>query len=357
MRAVVVVSRQAGFRIVSLFVGSLAALMLVEATLRIVGLGYGNSPVDSDPILHHKHPLDYDFVSFTPSGEYAGHHVRYDTSGLVSDPDAEAEPDGRAPYSLVAFLGDSFVEALQVPYSSSFVGLLNRNSKDGILVKNFGVTSYSPMLYLLQWDQVVREFAPGHVFLLLYSNDIRGDAELARSIGWGGVGEPPGVPGPQGGRLVTRLRASYLARLLRRAQLTARWLLTNRASENAIVGGFVEENPDISSLSSQLVLSLARKVEAAGAEFILMAVPSKEKLVGTSSDSGREFSDKWKQWAFARGITFVDLVPAFTEADDPFFELDIHFNESGHRIAAKTIASAYPELFLPIGQQWEHSDR
>ena len=136
-----VVARYTRFRVISLVLGSLIGVVLAELGLRVIGLGYSNSPPISDPVLHHKHPPDYESVSFTPSGEYGGHRVRYDSQGLVSDPDGDREAEAApGPRFRVAFMGDSFVEALQVPWASSFVGLLGGRVEDQALVKNFGVT-------------------------------------------------------------------------------------------------------------------------------------------------------------------------------------------------------------------------
>lgn len=342
------VARHMRFRVCSLVLGSLIGVAMIELGLRASGLGYSNSPVISDSTLHHKHPPDYEFVSFTPSGEYGGHRVKYDSHGLVSDPDGDREAEvAPSPRFRVAFMGDSFVEALQVPWASSFVGLLGRSGEQRqTVVKNFGVTSYSPILYALQWDDGVRDFDPTHVFLLLYSNDIRSDEKMARRVAWNGNGDPPKIPGPAGGWIVSRLRTFYLARLVRRAQLTVQWLLANSDGNAPVVGGFLEENPEVSSLSGQLVRSLARMVEATGAEFVLMVVPSKSRLLnGPPSEGSISFSEKWQKWAKVNGVSFLDLTPSFDVASALFFEVDIHFNEEGHRVMAELIAHAYPDLF------------
>ena len=42
-------------------------------------------------------------------------------------------------------MGDSFTEAGQVAYANSFVGLLDASAKGVATVKNYGVSSYSPL--------------------------------------------------------------------------------------------------------------------------------------------------------------------------------------------------------------------
>ena len=68
-------------------------------------------------------------------------------------------------------MGDSFIEATQVSYPDSFVGRLAKYGSARTVVRNFGVTSYSPIFYVLQWRHHVKRFRPTHVFVLLFSND------------------------------------------------------------------------------------------------------------------------------------------------------------------------------------------
>ena len=68
---------------------------------------------------------------------------------------------------------------------------------------------------------------------------------------------------------MTEPRKSYLVRLMRKAQLTVSWTLQSRGEQQTIVGGLVEESPDISALSSRLMTdppaalaALTRRVRA-----------------------------------------------------------------------------------------------
>src|SRR5262245_24085830 len=125
-------------------------LALCEAVLRQLDLGFGSAPLESHPVLHHVHPAHYRFRVHTPSGEYGGHSVSYDERGRVSDPDRATAPAPGAQSRRLACFGDSFVEAHQVPFEKSFCRLLE-DPKTQFLTTNFGVSSYSPVLSLLQW--------------------------------------------------------------------------------------------------------------------------------------------------------------------------------------------------------------
>ncbi|MCO6431148.1 MAG: SGNH/GDSL hydrolase family protein [Deltaproteobacteria bacterium] len=156
-----------GLNLLFILFGFTFAAILAELLLRAAGIGYGNSPVESHAVLHHIHPPGYKFTAYDPGGEYGGHEVRYDNLGIRRNGEADVSADYK-----VAFMGDSFVEALSVPAEKSFVGLLQAQAGEKAEMLNFGVSSYSPVLYLLQWREVVKKLSPKAVVVMLYSNDI-----------------------------------------------------------------------------------------------------------------------------------------------------------------------------------------
>ena len=175
---------------------TLLALCLLEITCRIFNLGYGHSPLESSPIFHHVHPKNYNFVTHNPTGEYGGFSIYYDENGLNS-PKPSVRKVQHNEECRVAFLGDSFTEAVQVEYKNSFVGQVDNQSKCS--VKNYGVSSYSPILYLLQWPIIEKSFKPTHVFLQLYGNDIAGDKRYLAKAKINEQGNIYAIPGPGGG--------------------------------------------------------------------------------------------------------------------------------------------------------------
>jgi len=246
-------------------------------------------------------------------------------------------------------MGDSFTLGIRLPYEDTFVGLLDAHSGDEVVVKNYGVRSYSPILYILQWKNLVSKFDPTHVVLQLYSNDITDDIKWEKTAVYSEDGTLLAVEG-EGPFYNKYLRYSYLVRLIRKFQQQFSWMIENRAQKKNVVAGLVEENPDLTEMSTRYVLKLAQEVRNSGAEFILMVVPSKFRLVNNIySDPDPEFSDKWKAWAESNSIEFLDLVPPFVEADRDgrvlFWEKDIHFQKDGHMVTAREIKRLFPEIF------------
>lgn len=335
--------------------GIAIAAVAAEAGLRAAGLGYGSAPLISDPVVHHVHPRNYSFVVHDPTREFGGHTTRYDDAGLTIDPNSSlrtvAPPGGPAPMR-VAFLGDSFTEATQVPYRQSFVGLVSRTLTDVAEVRNYGISSYSPVLELLQWEHVVQSFRPTHVFVLLGLTDSLEDEVYRAQARLDPRGRIVAVSGPRSSWWAQQWRKSYLLRFMRRVEIQAAWYWRFRNNPQPVVGGYQEErDPQISELTSRTVEALAKAVGATGARFILMVVPSKFRLEA-ATPVGEEFSEKWRRWASRRGVAFVDLVGPFrrarAEGIRPFFDYDIHFNCRGHRVVATEVLRALG-VVMPAG--------
>ncbi len=317
-------------------------LVIVEVILQVAGIGnFGSAPLNPDPVFHHVHPADYTFVSYSPHGEFDPVEVRYDGQGYRVSGREEAR--GIGPW--IAFLGDSFVESNQVAYDSSFIGLLQA-AHPGFRMCNFGVSSYSPSLeYLVARNHVfTQETLPTRVFLLVYANDVRDDADYLAQGRFDGE-ELEGVDGGKPGQLLDLVRRTNLFRLLRRTQILISYRLKagEQRTEQRVVRDQVDENPDWEgSRSAMYVEKIARLCAEKGIPFHLMAVPSKYADHHKDYDY-LSFPAKVAAWAESRALPYIDLAEPFRawgEAGGPllFFDHDIHFNQAGHELVARTIS-------------------
>lgn len=335
------------FGFLSVALGIVVPLVAAEIALRVLGIGYGGARVDSDPVFHHVHPKNYSFVSFSPVGEWNGGRYYFDEDGLVAK---QGQPRDDGAPCRIAFLGDSFTEAVEVPYEASFVSRLSARSR--CQIRNYGVGGYSPVLYLLQWQKIVRDFKPDLVLVQLYSNDIADDQNYSKLARYDDKGRVVAVPGPDADILLWLARRSNLAILVRGAARQIVWRIGNWGHALPVVGGYVEEFPDITPFSSNVMQQLNGEIMKDGGKPVLFAIPSKYRLANRNAGPGfPEYSDKWKAWAAENNIQFLDLVKPFhdsvEEGRKPFFPWDIHINAVGHEIAARTICSGLPEYFSP----------
>ena len=77
-------------------------------------------------------------------------------------------------------------------------------------------------------------------------------------------------PGPSDGWLLSQLRRSYTARFARMIYMRLSWMWQFRGQEHTIVGGVVEENPDLPDLTTTLLLALNRARPADRARLVVM---------------------------------------------------------------------------------------
>jgi hypothetical protein len=247
-------------------------------------------------------------------------------------------------------MGDSFTEGGQVPFAVSFAAKLEEAGRTTCEVRNYGVRSYSPAIYLVQYTEVVRAWQPTHVFVLVFGNDVREDVTYMSTAVKGPDGLPTAIEGPSDGWLFSQLRQLYAARFARMIAMRLSWEWQFRGVDQTIVGGVVEENPELPDLTRNLLIELNQRIRADGAEMVLMSVPSRYRLMGDGSVKvDEDFHQKVKTWALANGLKFLDLFEPFARGSRPdtplFFREDIHFTVEGHALAAAAIARAYPALF------------
>ncbi len=324
-----------------IFWNLIAIACVLEVGLRILGIGYGNSPLNADPDLHHVHPKDYCFLSHTPSKEFGGFQVCYDQEGYrVGEAPGELPNSGQR---RIAFLGDSFTEALQVEWKDSFVGLFEANAEVSA-VRNFGVSSYSPILNLVQAKQV-REFSPTDVVVQIYENDFADNSnylKLAEPLSDLSLLERVNAGTPNA--LVNFLRKSYLARLIRKLQLQLKF-----EEENKRVSSEAIENRYIKSISDEqwrvMKASLVELLRRLGDDMTVYFtfVPSKQLSMKNSCCVTDSVSQEFKTVISEIGGNYIDLAQRFERVEQQnelYFAQDIHWTEAGHAVVYEAIAEA-----------------
>ena len=77
----------------------------------------------------------------------------------------------------IAFLGDSFTEGIGVEFSKTFVGLFEKNNPD-YMVANLSVTSYSPSVYLIKFQELLNQgYSFDRLFVFIDISDIHDEAK------------------------------------------------------------------------------------------------------------------------------------------------------------------------------------
>lgn len=339
------------FRLAAIGISLLVATVFAEIGLRAMNMGFGNSPMEPDPVLHHVHPKNYSFIQQHPSGELGGFEIEYNAEGRVYRGGAAGTTEPVNARCRIALMGDSFTEAGQVPFAESFAGRLEATAP-GCAVRNYGTRSYSPAIYLVQWSTVIEQWKPTHAFVLVFGGDVREDLAYLTNATLDARGFPTAIHGPDDGWLVAQLRRSYVARFVRMVSQRANWAWTHRDEEQWTIGGIVEEHPEWAGPTPRLIEELNRRVAAAGTRLTLMVVPSRYRMMGDGKvPLSSDLHDTVAAWAKERRIGFLDLNTPFereSRAGKPLFFLqDIHFTKDGHKVVADAIAQQHPELIKP----------
>lgn len=291
----------------------------------------------------------------------------------------------RAPGTLrIALLGDSFVEALQVPVDSMLSRHLERRLREHdprvIEVMNFGVAGYGSCQQLLLLEERVLDYAPDLVVAVHYHNDLD-DNEAFAECRLDAHGDLQLRPEASVGS-VARWSSALKSNLWQHSHLfvfvsTRRWSTGPGGNDpgHAAAGASPRDRrrDGTESLESQLTrhsltpearravdlhARILERMRARCAEHDVGFVA----VLGVSAgqlDPERQPSSYALEPAGARDVTrlnrvvyerldglgfaVVDLLPAFQEAstrEAMFFEVDGHWSAAGHRTAARTIATA-----------------
>lgn len=339
-------------KIILILCGTLIALGCMELCLRCLGPAPASAPMIPDPVLHHVKLKDFSFRSYSPNNEFAPFVIYWDKQGLTADPEKKQIFDPIRHTHKIALLGDSFTEASQVPYAKSFSGLLNQNAKADVFFFNWGMSLCGPVIYYTRWRHEVSKTHPEHVFLELYENNVSNDEIFAKVAEFDAEGFPVKVT-TKSQPFLNWLRRSSLFRFTRFAFLKIYYQIHPQHDTTALnAGEYLELMPEISPLTSRMILGLKNEVEASGAKFTILAVPSRRAdLFGDPHDSPPTFASKVAAWCHAHDIDYIDLEKPFQEWRHNngnaklYFKRDIHWTAAAHHLVAEIIMARYPQYF------------
>jgi hypothetical protein len=269
----------------------------------------------------------------------------------------------------LAIVGDSYVEALQVPYDRSLAERLAADlGGDGrpIEVYRFGISGAPLSQYLLMIEREVVRYRPDWVVVLLVHNDFVESYKfqpgrytssfLKLQVGAGQVlGEiapRPWRPGTLEWLRRTATARFFLYRWQVRPDLLTRWLLPQARAQTAAntdIGGVLAELDNIGAVTGYLFDRIAAVVRTTGAQ-VLLAMDGDRAAIYRGQDSPALVLNRLAAAAAERRrIPFVDLDPVFRadwqSAHRRFdFDADGHWNEHGHAVAAAALAGRLRRL-------------
>jgi hypothetical protein len=282
----------------------------------------------------------------------------------------------------IAVLGDSFIEAIQVPLEQTSTRLLERLLTarfpgKSLETLNFGVSNYSVGQYLILYDEYVRRFQPDYVVVFAsYLNFTRTtQRELSSRLQefYALNVRPTFAVGEQGVLRyvpaedyddyvhgVSSLLTTYfdgnrtaIVAPIRSPLALPHWML-HVLSRKARAAPTPHERtnttfPDL-ELNYRILEALHRRVASDQATLVFADAFEYLERYGLVRGSGALAS---RNQAFIEGLgaSYVDLSPALRASPtNPQYECDLHFNEMGNRVIAETLAAWFE---APLAARWD----
>jgi hypothetical protein len=321
-----------------------------------------------DSVVGWKHPQNFTFDWNGRNPYCVEFHVRISTNNFgFRDRDwALAKPSGAI---RIAVLGDSFVEALQVPAEQTAPRQLEtrlraRFPTSSIETMNFGVSNYGVGQYLMMYEQHVRKFQPDYVVAVAsYLNFTRTtQRELSSRLQeFYALNVRPSYLVNDEGRLeyvpaedydeyarevATLLDTSFADNRtatiapLRSPFALPHWglhILSRKARPSPAPHRRTNTIfPDL-ELNYRILEALHERVRSDNAMLVFADAFEYLERYGLVRGSGA-LVDRNRAFIEGLGAAHVDLSPALRAApSNPEYECDMHFNETGNRVIADTL--------------------
>lgn len=344
----------------------LASALLLELLVRL-GLNHTIRTLGMFP-----EPLLQDDVqvgSLNRPGDYVLRQSEYETAFRINAHGYRAEDDFAASdRPIVAFLGDSITEGLQVPEAATFVERVEAAVQADC--RNYGVLGHGTANSLAIYRRDVRPTRPTAVVLTVFANDPR---NCSPTLETGLSSWRPAYRLDDDGQpaalldfvLPKRRRDSRLRQTLRRANSRCetikelqRALLRRQGGPDATWQVYSDPWPpamvEAVGLLDWCLQALATEVAADGARLIVGYVPAVQEvrpeawdsIVGTdaSAADSRRLERHVERVAAAAGVPYVDCREAFVAADQAgevlHYPKDHHLTAAGHTVVAAELIPA-----------------
>lgn len=376
-------------RVLAVLLGLLVPLLILEASLRLFGPwlpGYYETGlyIVREERLGHVHPPGYGGWMKTP--EFTT-RIDINQLGLRDRCTTYEKPLGTY---RVLLLGDSFAEAIQVQQNEGIAerleALLNVDSPRPVEVINAGVAAYGTAQELLYFEQEGFKFQPDLVVLMFYvGNDLRNnsyrleleDRKLKLALKpyfdvdkQGRLELIPGPPvAPRDPVLAAFRDHSLLFNVIESSlygslsQETPREPIETVTPQHWPIRALFETDPDEEWLrawriSEVLLATMKQRAAERGAPLVIVGVPDgramdeqgwRAEVAGRRLDQGRLDIDaptnRLGEVAARIGVPYVNLLPALRQAvadgaGPVYYATDLHWNATGHSVAAQVVAGA-----------------
>lgn len=283
--------------------------------------------------------------------------------------------------SRMAILGDSFVEAIQVPLEQTSVKVTEQIMNDSDEeqkweVLNFGISGFGVGQYLLVWDKYVKKYSPDYVAFIV------GDLQMNRTVSAYKVGSFSGTEGEllsirpifslgetgelafqpakdyqrslklqddlisdhfEGGRLKRQSNGLIVPKYFNALMLRLNTKLSGEKARSDFHSSSSSNFKDVREVNYLLIRELARRVSSSGAELIMLDASRHQGDQPSTSDFLRKISSEL-------GIHYLPIYVNLLKSDragrPTTFHTDGHYNELGNKIVAEDISAKVKQIML-----------
>ena len=344
----------------ALFLYCLALFLLFDFVYSVLTTGQERARIArvADPVYDHGLASNFDGYDIWGEARY-----RLFTNSLGFKDGSVREVPLKGSSRRILLLGDSFTEAIGVPYENSFVGLLNRageRREPKVEFLDAGVASYSPSIYYKKVKYLLdRGLQVDEVVLLSDSSDVEDEATSYFCIDDDPNYQklctaPPGAFPP-----ATPLKRDFFIDHFAVTNRVRIWLkrwaqsaLGNRRraieqDHNRI--GWTTPNPDPAQYrplgieggivrSLQNMTKLSELLASRGIPLTIVVYPWAQQIAQNDRDSRQV--KLWRDFCPGRCKVFIDLFPVFfaaADADKDWYEHlyilgDDHYSAAGNRM-------------------------
>jgi len=270
----------------------------------------------------------------------------------------------------LAFIGDSFTEAVGIDYEKSFVGLIH-NDLAGKKIANLAVASYSPSIYLAKMEKLIRDgFKFRDVVVFIDISDIQDEAGYVTNEDGSVSDRDSGKDyskfsmwirelGRENFKLTNaayrilkewrkRQKKDVLPQIYERSYTRSSW--TYAPDEVSYEYGKEVKGPnDAIQQAIDAMRRLASLLKKQGTRMMVAVYPWPGQLLHDTRDSMQV--KIWASFAEEEGLVFYNFFDVFFDhkekygveqtIDSFFIDGDVHFNELGNQVIANQFMNAY----------------
>lgn len=341
----------ASYNVLTVVIATVVACMIAEWAVRLLGLApsisteYSN--YTSSPYLAYgPKPLSHRNGK-SATGEF-DYDEKHNSFGFRDDEHALQKPEG---VFRILGLGDSFTYGVGADFEESYLYLLERslNARSGshprVEIIKAGVPRFFPEPERMLLESLGKKFEPDLVIVGFLPNDVIDtyyglEAVTVDESGFLITRQARGL----GALGIVLYKHSHLGRLVLSEYVSWRMSQEYNPDWAAIYkeNGFHEADWVKIENENEKMASITKAI---GAELLVLHIPQKGPWADIRSYPPRRL----EQWAKARGVAFLDVLPAMKQAAQPqhlYYPKDSHCTPEGYAIIAAELAKYLTEKRL-----------